>query len=55
MFPDLPDVDKPAQDVPDVLYYGAGQHDAGRIVMKSNQTLYLDEGAFVYGYVVGKG
>ena len=23
--------------------------------MKSNQTLYLDEGAFVYGYVVGKG
>ena len=55
LFPDLPDVDKPAQDVPDVLYYGAGQHDAGRIVMKSNQTLYLDEGAFVYGYVVGKG
>ena len=47
LFPDLPDVDKPAQDVPDVLYYGAGQHDAGRIVMKSNQTLYLDEGAFV--------
>lgn len=55
LFPDLPDADKPDANVSEVVYYGAGQHDAGRIEMKSNQTLYLDEGAFVYGYIVGKG
>ncbi len=54
LFPDLPDMDKPNKNAPNVLYYGPGQHDAGRIVMKSDQTLYLDEGAFVYGYIVGK-
>lgn len=54
LFPDLPDMNKPDKDDPNVIYYGAGRHDVGRIVMKSNQTLYLDEGAFVFGYIVGK-
>ena len=54
LFPDLPDMDKPDKKESNVLYYGPGQHDVGCIVMKSNQTLYLDEGAFVYGHIVGK-
>ena len=47
-------MDKPDKNESNVLYYGPGQHDVGCIVMKSNQTLYLDEGAFVYGHIVGK-
>ncbi len=31
-----------------VLYYGAGVHDAGMITLKSNQTLFIDEGAVLY-------
>ena len=34
-----------------VLYYGPGEHDAGLITLRSNQTLYLDEGAVVYACV----
>ena len=46
------DVDKTS---PDVLYFGAGEHDAGEIVLKSGQTLFLDEGAVVYGCVRATG
>lgn len=31
-----------------VLYYGKGEHFAGTINLKSNQTLFIDEGAVVY-------
>ena len=34
-----------------VIYFGAGEHEAGTITLSSNQTLYLDEGAVVYANV----
>lgn len=38
----------------DVIYYGKGEHKADLIWLKSNQTLYIDEGATVYGIVYAK-
>ena len=32
----------------DVIYFGAGEHDAGMISLVSGQTLFIDEGAVVY-------
>ena len=37
-----------------VLYFGAGEHEAGFITLHSNQTLFIDEGAVVYGLVRAK-
>lgn len=37
-----------------VLYFGCGEHDAGIINLKSNQTLFIDEGAVVYACVRAK-
>lgn len=36
---------------PNVIYYGPGEYDCGRIELKSNQTLFIDKGAVVYGCV----
>lgn len=38
-----------------VIYFEKGVHDAGRIDVKEGQTLYLEAGAVVYGYVVAEG
>ena len=35
----------PKQGNPDVIYFGPGVHNAGRIVVTNNQTLYLAGGA----------
>lgn len=45
----------PAYDVDirdeNVLYYGPGEHEIGTLWLQSNQTLFIDEGAVVYGCV----
>ena len=40
-----------AKEGENVLYYGAGEHDAGDIYLQSGQTLFIDEGAVVYATV----
>ena len=42
------------KNAPDVIYYGAGEHDVGQIILESNQTLFIDEGAVVYACVKAK-
>ncbi len=38
----------------DVVYYGNGEHHVGLIELKSNQTLFIDEGAVVYANIRAK-
>lgn len=42
---------KPEKPSGDIIYYGKGEHVAGLIELKSGQTLYVDEGAVVYGMI----
>jgi hypothetical protein len=45
----------PAPGAPGVIYFGPGIHEAGRISLTNNQTLYLAGGAVVKGGVQGQG
>ncbi|MBQ1253986.1 MAG: endopolygalacturonase [Alistipes sp.] len=46
ILPDKP-VEPPLGD--SVIYFGRGEHEVGEVWLKSGQTLFLDEGAVVYG------
>ncbi|GHU74435.1 hypothetical protein AGMMS49992_15860 [Clostridia bacterium] len=46
------EIDAPDPNDDAVLYFAPGLHNAGRIEMKSGQTLYIAGGARVRGYVV---
>lgn len=47
-----PETDRPDPEDPDVRYYVGGRyHDEGEIRLESGQTLYLEAGAVVRGYV----
>ncbi len=47
--------DVPEPDAPGVHYYGPGIHSPGRIVLKTNETLYLASGAIVEAAVWAEG
>jgi hypothetical protein len=44
---------KPDPADPDVVYFGPGEHDAGRLRVRSGQTVYLAPGSRVYGTIEG--
>ena len=51
IFADSPKEYDISKDDENVIYFGKGEHDAGMINLKSNQTLFIDEGAVVYACV----
>lgn len=51
LFADPPEkCEIPAENI---LYFGKGEHDVGTINLQSGQTVYIDEGATVYGQIYG--
>lgn len=55
LFCDRPDAVKPPEADSKVHYFGPGEHNPGKIVLKSGETLYIDSGALVYGRVSVEG
>ena len=51
LFIDTPDEDKPAADDANVQYFGPGEYRDVLITPRSGQTIYIDEGAVVYGQI----
>lgn len=49
IFTDLPEDDDIDPSDPNVIYYGPGDHRVSRIIVRSNQTLYIARGAVLYG------
>ena len=49
----MPEYDVDLND-PNVLYFGAGEHEVGLLHLKSGQTVFLDEGAVVYACIHAK-
>ena len=47
--------DPPKAGAPDVIYFGPGIHQAGRVNVESRQTVYLAGGAVVKGAIVARG
>lgn len=50
-----PDTQKPVAGTANVRYYGPGEHYPGTIWLQEGQTLYIDQGAKVYGNVKTNG
>lgn len=50
LFADAVETNIPDKNDENILWYGPGVHDAGRITLKDNQTLYLHKDALVFGY-----
>lgn len=51
LFLDVPDADKPTADAPKVRYYGPGVYTDVMITPRNGETIYLDEGAILYGQI----
>lgn len=46
---------KPDKDDDNVIYFGPGEHHVGRLKLESNQTVYIEGGATIYGTLEGEG
>jgi hypothetical protein len=55
LFADPPEKDAPKPGAANVLYFGAGVHRPGKILLKSGQTVYVAGGAVVYTAIEGRG
>lgn len=52
----LPEEDKPQPDDPGVIYFAGGQtYEVGEIKLNSGETVYIEEGAVVYGILSAHG
>lgn len=49
LFANSPEYPAPSENAPGVLYFGAGIHNAGRVCLKSGQSVYLASGSLVRG------
>lgn len=51
VFANPPETEKVDKSDPKVHYFGPGIHEAGKIDVKTGETVYIDGGAVVYGYI----
>jgi hypothetical protein len=53
VFADPPESEPVPEPGDNVLYYGPGVHNVGKVEVKSNETVYIAGGAYVKGYFEG--
>jgi hypothetical protein len=51
LFANPPEKNRPDPEDPSVHYFGPGYHDAGKIRLESNQSVYIAGGAVVHGVI----
>ncbi len=55
LFANPPAPPAPAAETPGIHYFGPGVHHAGKIVLQSNESVYIAGGAVVYGSIHAQG